>query len=98
MEWKPFGKDSLSGIYWVAGTRAIFDVDVGDDGRPVQREYLGDEPFVALVGIEFEPLADLSVDPINEYETGNFDLGLDNITHYAPFEMPEAPESLKAGA
>lgn len=86
--WKRFGAEPLSGIYWISGSRP--EVDFDENGGQFSNE---GAPFVALVHIEYVPGADgcLEVEPVNQWETGGWDYS-DAITHYQEFTKPEPVE------
>ena len=89
--WKPFGREPINGIYWVCGTFPEADGDVNDFGEIVGW-YTGEsKPFVSLVYIDFNPEdpGSMIVEPINEHETGYFDVDEYQITHYMPFNKPQ---------
>ncbi len=88
-DWKEFWKEPLSGIFWVCGTYPETDGDVNNYGETVGW-YTGESvPFVSLVYLDFDPddPGALSVEPINEHETGGFDDEY-HITHFMPFSKP----------
>lgn len=100
-EWQPFKHETPpgSGLYWLAGTRVVWDVDVDDYGRTVGSPTNELESFVALawldsgLDIEGRPVFDLT--PVDDYNLGKVD-ECDSITHFLPCSVPSVPGSSMA--
>lgn len=91
--WEAFGKDEVSGIYWITGDRPIADIDAADDGTTTGR-YTGEsEPYIALVEIDFSPEKDgvFDVFPVSTDICGDWSEEY-TITHILPFKMPTPPD------
>lgn len=83
-----------SGLYWVAGTRPVWDVCASDDGRPVGVHAGEHEQFVALVWFQIwtdddgsQVLDFAAVDP---YNLGKF-ADEDTVSHFMPHANPAHP-------
>jgi hypothetical protein len=83
-----------SGLYWVAGTRPVWDVCASDDGSPVGVHTGEQEQFVALVWFQIwtdddgsQVLDFAAVDP---YNLGKF-ADEDTVSHFMPHAIPAHP-------
>lgn len=94
--WKVFDYNvpPASGMYWVAGTRPVWDVCTGDDGTPVGTHTGEQEHFVALVWFQIwtdddgsQVLDFAAVDP---YNLGKFAED-DAVSHFMPHVIPAHP-------
>lgn len=89
--WLPFTRKPTAGVYWVAGIcpEIVFDVD--DYGRYVKKYTGANEPFISLVLLNVKKDGEVEVEPVNRYETGDFDNEY-VITHIMKLKIPEHPE------
>lgn len=89
MDWKPFGSQALSGLFWARVVRSVMAGDQDRQGVPTGGPTEQSEAHVALVQINFDPSPGgvMDITPIDPDATGAW-YDEDVPTHVAAFELP----------
>lgn len=99
LDFQPFDYKNMpdSGMYWIAGTRPVYDIDAGDEGQTVGYPTGAVEEFTALVWLEVHTKPDGSIDgyhfdPVDAGNLGNF-CEESTVQYYAEIKKPAHPHA-----
>lgn len=101
LDFQPFDYKNMpdSGMYWVAGTRPVYDIDAGDDGQTVGYPTNEVEEFTSLVWLEVHTKPDGSTegfhfDPVDAGNFGGF-CEESVVQYYAEMKKPAHPHAIE---
>jgi len=101
IDFQPFDYANLpdSGMYWLAGTRPVYDIDADADGRTVGQPTGEVENFTALVWLDVYankdgPQGGYHIDPVDAGNLGNFDES-STIQYFAEVKKAAHPHDVE---
>ena len=97
IDFQPFDYKNMpdSGMYWVAGTRPVYDIDADDEGRTVGRPTNEVETFTALVWLQvYDNEGGFHFDPVDAGNLGNID-ETSTVEYYAEVKKVAHPHDVE---